>query len=487
MKKINFLREALLILAGAICLIFVAGITETLICCLIAAVFSIIFILICRCFNKKIEVLMHKLLPECSLTPGDTITLNPSEILLADSVLLDSCALFAPVFAAPGASATEYLQGDDVPSGYRLVSETPVTLHVTTHYDNSTFTKYMHAFKNGSDEFPKSLLSLFFDKLQLYFFQKGILISKNIKKLAKTKAFYIAKSAIIKSSEYSINLICPATPDIDNETLIKYAAQAEIPYSSTNIGKILLKECSSEILLSAVKHTEKHPELGIITKYNNDTIHAGSREFFTAASEIKELPDFEAIEAGSCINDTFVYIALNHTYIGYILLHAPLKNSYKDFLEYILKKKMFMQVVFRNSPDETTSLVATRQSLQKKCRTSYIAYIDSKPTDATLQSMSDYNIFLGSESYCPENDFDNVTILPNNLKTLLRAIILTKKVRRTVNLYTVLLPLVKTGFIAAGILFPGINIWHALLAAGIVNTTLIKIYDFLFRLFTRFN
>lgn len=487
MRKTNFLREALLILAGSICLIFVAGIVDALICFLTSVVFSIIFILMCRCSKKKAEALADSLLPECELSPGDTVTLNPSEILLADSVLLDSCALFAPVFAAPGASATEYLQGDDIPSGYRLMSETPVTLHVTTHYDNSTFTKYIHAFKKGSDEFPKSLFSLFFDKLQLYFFQKGILISRNIKKLAKTKALYIAKSAIIKSSEYSIKLICPAAPDTDNETLIKYAAQAEIPYSNTSIGKILLKECSSEILLSAVKHTEKHHELGIITQYNSDTIHAGFKDFFIADSGIKKLPDFEAIEAGSGINDTFVYIALNHTYIGYIHLHAPLKNSYKDFLEYILKKKMFLQIVFHNSPDEVSSLVATRQFLQKKCRTSYIAYIDSKPTDATLQSMSDYNIFLGSESYCPANDFDNVTILPNNFKTLLRAIRLAKKICRIVNFYNVLLPLIKTGFIAAGILLPGINIWHALLAAGIVNTTLIKIYNFLFRLFTRFN
>ncbi len=486
MKNLKFLREALLICAGVICLIFIADIKEALICLLIAAVFSVIFMIIRRSINKKITGLTHRLLHESELIPGDTITLNPSEILPVDSVLLDSCALFSPVFATSGTAPTEYLQGDDVPSGYRLMSEEPVTLHVTTHYDNSTFTKYIHAFETGSDEFPKSLLALFFDKLQLYSFQKGVLISKNLKKLAKTRAFYIAKSAVIKSSEYSITSICPAKSKIDNETLLRYAAQAEIPYAHTNIGNVLLKECTSEVLLSAVKRTEKYPELGIITEYNKDTIHAGCKEFLTT-SGINKLPDFEAIEADSNVNDTFIYIALNNSYIGYILLQAPLKGSYNEFLDYITKKRLFMKVVSHNSPDEADSLVATRGRLQKKCRTSYVAYIDSKPTDSTLQSMSDYNIFLGSEGYCPENDFDGVTIIPNSFKTLLRTIILAKKVCFTVNFYAVLLLLIKAGLITVSFLFPGINVWLALLAAGIVNTALIKVYDLFFRHFTRFN
>lgn len=486
MKNLKFLREALLICAGVICLMFIAGIKEALICLLIAAVFSVIFMIIRRSINKKITGLTNRLLNESELIPGDAITLNPSEILPVDSVLLDSQALFAPVFATSGTAPTEYLQGDDVPSGYRLMSDEPVTLHVTTHYDNSTFTKYIHAFENGSDEFPKSLLSLFFDKLQLYSFQKGVLISKNLKKLAKTRAFYIAKSAVIKSSEYSIASICPAKTKIDKETLLRYAAQAEIPYAHTNIGSVLLKECSSEVLLSAVKRTEKYPELGIITEYNKDTIHAGCKEFLTT-SGINKLPDFEAIEADSNVNDTFIYIALNNSYIGYILLQAPLKGSYNEFLDYITKKRLFMKVVSHNSPDEADSLVATRQRLQKKRRTSYVAYIDSKPTDSTLQRLSDYNIFLGSEGYCPENDFDGVTIIPNSFKTLLRTIILTKKVCFTVNFYAALLLLIKASLITVSFLLPGINVWHALLATGILNTALIKIYDLFFRHFTRFN
>ena len=486
MKNLKFLREALLICAGVICLIFIADIKEALICLLIATVFSVIFMIIRGRFNKKITGLTHRLLHASELIPGDAITLNPSEVLPVDSVLLDSQALFAPMFATSGTAPTEYLQGDDVPSGYRLMSEEPVTLHVTTHYDNSTFTKYIHAFKNAFNEFPKSLLALFFDKLQLYSFQKGILISKNIKKLAKTRAFYISKSAVIKSSEYSITSICPAKSKIDKELLLRYAAQAEIPYAHTNIGNVLLKECSSDILLSAVKRTEKYPELGIVTEYNKDTIHAGCKEFFIT-SGINNLPDFEKNEADSNINDTFIYIALNNSYIGYILLNAPLKGSYNDFLDYITQEKIFMKVVSHNSPDEADSLVATRGLLQKKRRTSYVAYIDSKPTGSTLQRLSDYNIFLGSEGYCPENDFDGVTIIPNSFKTLLRTIILSKKVCFTVNFYAILLLLIKAGLITAGFMLPGIKVWHALLAAGIINTALIKIYDFLFRLFTRFN
>ena len=330
------------------------------------------------------------------------------------------------------------------------------------------------------------MFALFFDKLQLYSLQKGVLISDNLKKIAKTKAFYVAKSAIIKSSEYNITAVCPAKSKINKDSLLRYAAQAEIPYAHTGIGNILIKACNSEVLLSAVEHTEKYPELGIVTKYKKDTIHAGCKEFFTT-SGINKLPKFDDIEATSGVNDTFIYIALNNSYIGYIVLNAPLKNSYNDFLNYITKKKLFMKVVSHNSPDEADSLVATRSRLQKKCRTSYVAYIDSKPTDSTLQRLSDYNVFLGPGSYCPENDFCDVTIIPNSFKTLLRTITLAKKVCFTANFYTILLPLIKFGFITAGFLLPGIQIWHAVLAAGIINTTLIKVYDFFFRLFTRFN
>ena len=486
MKNLRFLREPFLICAGAICIMIFSGITDALLCLLVAASFCFIFFLLRRNAGKKTATLIKKLLPEKELSPGDTITLDPMEILPADSVLLDSCAHFVPVFSTPGTVPTEFLQGDEVPSGYRLISDEPVNLHVSTHYDNSTFTKYIHAFKANSNKSADNLSGLFFDKLQLFSFQKGVLISNNLKKLAKTRAFFINKSAIIKTDEYSITEICPAKSKLSKEKLLLYAAQAEIPYAHTSIGNTLIKECYHEVLLSDVEHTEKYPGLGIITKYKKDTLHAGCKEFLIT-SGIGKLPAFEDIEANSDVNDTFIYMALNNSYIGYIALNAPLKSSYNDFLNYITGKKLFMKVVFHNSPDEADLLVATRSRLQKKCRTSYVAYIDSKPTDSTLQRLSDYNVFIGSGSYCPENDFDGVTIIPSSFKSLLRTIHLSKKVCFTTNLYTVLLPLIKAGLIATAFILPSINVWHALLAAGIINTALIKVYDLFFRLFTRFN
>ncbi len=486
MKNLRFLREPLLIIAGTIFIWIFSGISDALLCLLITFAFCFIFFLLRRCVSQKAAKLIKKLLPEKELSPGDTITLNPMEILPADSILLDSCAHFVPVFSTPGTIPTEFLQGDEIPSGYRLISDEPVNLHVSTHYDNSTFTKYIHSFKANSCKSADNLSALFFDKLLLFAFQKGVLIADNLKKLAKTRAFFINKSSIIKTDEYRITDICPAKSKLKKEKLLLYAAQAEIPYAHTSIGNTLTIGCASDVLLSDVEYTEKYPGLGIITKYKKDTLHAGCKEFLIT-SGIGKLPVFENIEENSNVNDTFIYIALNNNYIGYITLNAPLKNSYNTFISYISKKKLFMKVVFHNSPDEADLLVATRSRLQKKCRTSYVAYIDYKPTDSTLQRLSDYNVFLGPGSYCPENDFCDVTIIPSSFKSLLRTIHLSKKVYFTTGLYTVLLPLIKTGLIAVSFVLPGIQVWHAVLAAGIINTALIKVYDLFFRLFTRFN
>ena len=542
--NLRLFDDSIYICVGTIALIFATNTEEALICLLLLRIFKLLMRIFCNVFIARLSGLTHRLLPKnahtesadsiipCNeLKPGDTIILNPSEVLSVDCVLLDSCALFTPVFST--SAPTEYLQGDEVPGGFRLISEEPVSLHVTTHFEDSTFTKYIRAFKAGtcnpSSDFgiirllPKALLLLgvigtlvslflpsvtkasallifltccvfvtteniisFFDKLQFYSFQKGVLLSGNVQKLAKTKAFYISKSAVIKASEYAIAAVCPAKSLTDEANLLKYAAQAEIPYAHTGIGDTLVKAVAAEVLLSAVKHTEAYPELGILTKYNNDTIHAGCKEFLIT-SGIGKLPDFTEIEADSDICDTFVYVALNNTYIGYIRLQAPLKSSYSDFIEYTRKKRILAQVVLHNSPDEADALVATRQALQKKCRTSNVAYIDSKPTDSVLQSMSDYNIFLGSRAYCRENAFSDVTIIPNSFKTLLRTIRLAKKVYFTANLYTVLIMLIKAGLITASFLLPGIKVWYVLLADGIISTILIKVYDLLFRLFTRLN
>lgn len=534
--NLRFFDSSIYITIASISLIFISGIKEALISLLIIRIFRFILELFNTSSETKIFKLLRKLLPkDCdTLKPGDNIILKPFELLPTDSVLLDSCALFSPVFSSPGTKPTEYLQGDDIPGGFRLISEEPVNLHVTTHYSESTFVKYIHTFKKSienakrNDEtvtllpivliilglistivclispkvtaysaflvfitccifLPTANITGFYTKLLFYFFQKGILPADNIRKILKTKTFFISKSAIIKPGEYSVTDVCPAKKaSISPKMLLTYAAQAEIPYAHTGIGKTILKEAGENVLLSAVTHTENQPGLGIITQYKKNTIHAGCKEFMQS-SKIKKLPAFSDIENNDDINDIFIYVALNGNYVGFIRLHAILKNSYSDFLDYTRKHRIATTVTMYNSEEECDTLIEIKRYFQKKCRTPQVAYIDSKPSDSAIQSMSDYNIFLGFSAYCPENDFTDVTIIPNSFKALLRTIKLSKKICFNVKFYITIFIIIKLLLIVSGFIIPDFKIWYALLAEGIICTILIKIYDIFFRLFTSLN
>lgn len=534
--NLRFVNNSIYICIGTIVLIFIENINEALISLLILRIFKFILDSLIFSFERNIDRLLCKLIKTdySNLKPGDTLTINPSEILPTDCILLNSSGLFSPVFSSPGSKPVEFLQGDDIPGGFRLVSEEPVSLHITTHYDESTFIKYLTSLKSSMAAssknnkiatflsglllitglaatvfcliapgitsysamlvllmccvfLPSANILCFFSKLLFYFFQRGIIPADNINKLIKTKAFFISKTTIVKPGEYIVIDICP-TPksSMTKEMLLEYVARAELPYSHTGIGSTLLRESGKNVLLSKVKHTEKQAGMGIITQYNNDTIHAGCKEFMQASS-INKLPDFSETEINATLNDTFIYVALNSSYIGYIHLHTTFKGSYSEFLKYTHKHHITAEMITHNSTEENDKLIAVKQKFQKKHRTHHVAYIDCKPTDNALQSMSDYNIFLGFSAYCPENNFTDVTIIPSSFNSLLKAIKLSKRISFDVIVYTLIFIAIKVLLIIAGFIIPGFKIWYALLADGIICVALIKVYDIFFRLFTRLN
>lgn len=471
-----------------------------LICVFILLTLSLIIKFFDKSFKSKIFKLTKKLYPKEDFFAGDTISLSPSKILPSDCMLLDPSAIFTPVFSSSAAKPTEFFQGDIIPGGFRLISETPVNLSVISCYNDSTFVKYLNAFENSIKNlhFP-----IFYGKMLLYLFQKGVLISGNLKKFAKTKIFYISNAAAVKSDEYTVEAVFPSKTGITENALLKYAAKAEIPYRDTPIGNALFKKYDfDDIFLSSVTSTQKRQKAGISTCYGSDKILAGNKDFMILKN-VRNLPDFNETEVKSTVSlkpdnieisedpafmSENLYFALNGEYIGYISFHAPLKSSYNDFIKYLHKRHIKTILTSGNFSDkDSENFISVRKELQKKHRTGFIAYTDSKPSDNAISVMSDYNIYIGTSSYCKNNDFTDITVITDSYKPLLRAAALTKRVRKTVSLYTAALCLLTavtifvSALIAAGFITLSLKIWHIVLIYAIIFAASVKIYDFLFR------
>ncbi len=505
------------IVAGAAALIATAHPHEALLCLIIIQFTSILFNLIQTHFKRSPEKLIRNLLPKeallqtdngtvptplSSLNQGDIINIFCGEIVPLDCILLDRSATFEPTSMFATSVKRTLYAGDEVQGGLRMTSYGSAALKISCPHEQSTFMRYANTYLKSINYYlrlNKICTSGFFTSTITACFNNGILIHTpyNLKKFFNARLAIFTKEAIINPKKYKLAGTYPKNNTMSEGELLKYAILAELPYDNSYIGHAILSAAKAFAFLSDVTKTEKFPNMGVKTIINGDTILAGNKHLMISQN-IKGLPIFANFEDGMTIKDTYIYIAVNDRYMGYLHLTAPVREKLADAIRFLNKRKIHAILmtedncsidsiyglthkkyrfndIFTNqtSDKKQANLLMLKQKYKFKNKDS-ILYFDKSQSDSVLTSMCDYHVTTGPILFNQDIDFADTSILSGSgYKSFTEGFTLLTKTRRAVHLYTFILILFKFIVFFAAICFPEVYFWHAV-AADCLMYLLIK-------------
>lgn len=152
---------------------------------------------------------------------------------------------------------------------------------------------------------------------------RGILVkgSNYLEKLAKAKYFVFDKTGTLTRGEFQVAQIKPV--GMSEEQLLEYAAYAEY-YSNHPISQCIREKYGKKIDASQLSDEREISGFGVEVDYQLKTIAAGNRKLMHKwRIAVPETSD----------DGTFVHVAIDGKYAGYILITDTIKEGARGMLE----------------------------------------------------------------------------------------------------------------------------------------------------------
>ncbi len=147
---------------------------------------------------------------------------------------------------------------------------------------------------------------------------KGILIkgSNFLDALNRLKVVVFDKTGTLTEGVFQVSQVV-AYNGFSERQLLEYAALAEA-HSNHPIAKAVLEAFARPVDLSRVKDTQEKPGYGIVARVDDQIVVVGN----------DRLLHREHISHPACqVHGTVVHVAVNHTYVGYILIDDQIKED----------------------------------------------------------------------------------------------------------------------------------------------------------------
>lgn len=506
--NLDLLNIRIYIVIAAIVFIATSHPHETLLCIIIIQVTGILSGLIEAYLKLYPENFIKKLLSKevllqteegtasveiQTLNQGDIISISCGEIVPLDCILLEATATFESASMFATSIASTLYEGDEVQGGLRMTSSGSIRLKVACPPDESTFVRYANTYLSSVAcifKLNKICPPGYFVNALTVCFKKGILVSTpdKLDKLFNSKLAIFTKEAILNTKKYRLTGIYPKNDTINEAKLLKYAVCAELPYDNSYIGHAILTADKSFSFLSDVKQTTRYPGMGVKTITGNDTILAGNKQLMISQN-IKGLPVFDKFEDGMSITDTYIYIAVNDRYMGYLHLTAPIRENLADIMRFLYKKKIhavlmtedncsfdsvyglthkkhrFKEIYTNQTADKKQSNLLTLKQKYKFKKNDSILYFDKGQSDIVLTSMCDYHVIMGPVLLNQDISFADTSILSGSCyKFFIEGFSLLNKARKAINMHIFIIILFKFLVLISAICFPEVYFWHAVAA-----------------------
>lgn len=303
--------------------------------------------------------------------------------------------------------------------------------------------------------------------------REGVLIkgSNYLETLSQTKYVVFDKTGTVTQGVFEVSDV--SCKRLSKEELLEYAALAE-SYSSHPISKSLQKACTKELDCSRVTEVEEISGHGVCAKVDGLSVAVGNDKLMK-----KMHLTYDACESVG----TIVYVAVNDTYEGCIVISDLLKPTAKTAIEQLRiagikktvmltgdQKKVAESVATELGVDEVYSELLPADKVEKvealleqKGKRERLAFVGDGINDAPVLSRADIGIAMGALGSDAAIEAADIILMDDDPMKIAKAIKISRKCLRIVyeNMYFAIgVKLICLVLVAIGIA----NMWLAIFA-----------------------
>ena len=224
--------------------------------------------------------------------------------------------------------------------------------------------------------------------------RNGVLIkgSNYLELLAEADTLLLDKTGTLTEGRPQIMSIIPVERDVNERTIVQYAAAAEETSAHPMAVAITEKVRRSGWHIPKHSKTEVYTALGVQTQVGRATIRVGSRRFMEEHG-ISLQPAEEAAHRLARQGENIVYVAKNQELIGVLGIQDSLRENMKKALNRLRQTGMDDIILLTGDVEQHAEIVATRMALDR-----YQAEVlpdDKAETVLRLQSKDIHVVMVG--------------------------------------------------------------------------------------------
>ena len=277
--------------------------------------------------------------------------------------------------------------------------------------------------------------------------KEGILIkgSNYLETLASTKYVVFDKTGTLTKGVFKVTKICARQGE--EKKLLEYATLAE-SYSTHPISKSLQRAYSQPLDKTRVTDIEEIGGHGIVAKVDGCAVAVGNRKLMERIG----VTAVEAEEIG-----TVVHVAINDTYVGYVLISDEIKETSKEAISALKKAGIAQTVMLTGDRQNAAEVVAqelgldevrsellpgdkveqVEQLLAQKRKKEALVFVGDGVNDAPVLSRADVGIAMGALGSDAAIEAADVVLMDDDPLKLAKAINIARKCIRIVyqNIY----------------------------------------------------
>ncbi|MBQ7612257.1 MAG: heavy metal translocating P-type ATPase [Spirochaetaceae bacterium] len=431
---------------------------------------------------------------------GETILIKPGEKVPLDGIVLDGES-YIDVVALTGESRPVRVKvGDTIISG-SINGDSALLVQVQKKYEDSTVAKILELVENASSKkasveqfitrfakyytpivtvsaFLLAIISQFFlglswhDSIKracnflivscpcalvisvpLSFFvsigyasKKGILIkgAQYIELAANIKTFVFDKTGTITKGEFKVQHIETFDNGYTKQEVLEIAAHAEM-HSNHPIAHSIQSEYGQTLDSSRISDVKEISGRGVVLKYLDKKTCVGNKAFM-----IEQNIDFHTANLQERSDGTTVYVAVEHTCIGSILISDSIKDGVDTSLADLKKLGVEKLVMLSGDSNEVANTIAHRVAIDevraqllphqkvselekliaerdKNAPNKKIAFVGDGINDAPVLMRSDVGFAMGSLGSDAAIEASDIIIMDDDLKKLNLVLLIARK------------------------------------------------------------
>ena len=272
---------------------------------------------------------------------------------------------------------------------------------------------------------------------------QGILVkgANYLEALAKTRYVVFDKTGTLTKGVFQVTKVCPEE-GISQEQLLEYAAYAEV-YSQHPISKSLREAYGKEPDHTLIGETREISGHGVITKVQDFEVAAGNKRFMEQLGITVDSPD---------ASGTVVYVAVDGSYMGYLLISDVVKEQSADAVKALKKAGVRKTVMLTGDSKQVAEAVAAQlgidevrselfpedkvmqveELLERKQKKEVLVFVGDGINDAPVLSRSDVGIAMGALGSDAAIEAADVVLMDDNPLKIAQAIGISRKCLRIV-------------------------------------------------------